>query len=270
MDGSSAFGAPGIPPTWSSSDKDFVTTALGNARLWATVGHGIINEVYWPSTGRPQIRDLGFYLLGDGRWIDLKRVSQYRLSKPKPYIPLLTVEHSGDDYRLTVEILPDPSRDVLLVRFEVEGPYRLGVILAPHLGATGHDNTAWIEDGEAYATSAIGALCLTADAPLADLSTGYVGASDGWQDLARNGRFTYRFSRAERGNVALSASLAGPRGVIALGFGPYAKGASTLARSSLAGGYDAFRETFRRPREVWGSRLAQPSDEAGRAEAAGF
>ena len=52
-------GAPGLPPTWSSSDKDFVTTALGGAsRLWATGGHGMLNEVYWPSTGQPQIRDL--------------------------------------------------------------------------------------------------------------------------------------------------------------------------------------------------------------------
>jgi glucoamylase len=28
-----AFGAPGMSPTWSSSDKDFVTTALGRSRL---------------------------------------------------------------------------------------------------------------------------------------------------------------------------------------------------------------------------------------------
>ena len=49
--GGAAFGAPGIAPTWCSSDKDFVTTALGGSRLWATIGHGIINEVYWPSTG---------------------------------------------------------------------------------------------------------------------------------------------------------------------------------------------------------------------------
>jgi glucoamylase len=268
MGESSAFGAPGIPPTWSSSDKDFVTTALGNARLWVTVGHGIINEVYWPSTGRPQIRDLGFYLLGDGRWVDLKRVSRYRLSKPKPYIPLLTVDHTGDDYRLTLEVLPDPSRDVLLIRFDLEGPYRLGVILAPHLGSTGYDNTAWIEDGEAYAASAIGALCMAADTPLADLSAGYVGASDGWQDLARNGRFTYRFARAEHGNVALSASLGSPRGVIALGIGPYAKGARTLARSSLAGDYEAIRQDFIQPWDEWGSRLVLPSGDAGLAEEA--
>jgi glucoamylase len=263
-----AFGAPGNAPTWASSDKDFVTTALGNSRLWASIGHGIINEIYWPSTGRPQIRDLGFYLLGDNRWIDLKRVRQYRLTKPKPHLPLLTIVHTGEDYRLTVEVLPDPARDVLLMHYDVEGPYRLGIILAPHLSATGYDNTAWIEDGEAYATAGIGALCLTADAPMADLSAGYVGASDGWQDLARNGRFTFGFSRAERGNVALSGSLTTRRGVIALGLAPEGRSARTLARSALAAGYDSIREDFLDAWEDWGAKLSLPAPEAGLAEEA--
>src|ERR1700678_3813120 len=91
-----AFGAPGIAPTWSSSDKDFVTTALGGSRLWATVGHGIINEIYWPSTGQPQIRDFGFYLVGRDRWIDLKRTRRYRLATPGAYLPALTILHYGD------------------------------------------------------------------------------------------------------------------------------------------------------------------------------
>ena len=55
--------------------------------------------------------------------------------------------HHGDDYRLELEILPDPRRDVLLVRYKLKGPYRLVAILAPHLGSTGRDNSAWT-DGE--------------------------------------------------------------------------------------------------------------------------
>jgi len=55
------FGTPGIPPTWSSSAKDLVTPALGPSRLWATLGHGIVNQVYWPATGQPRVRHLGFH-----------------------------------------------------------------------------------------------------------------------------------------------------------------------------------------------------------------
>jgi glucoamylase len=39
-------GAPGLPPTWSSSNKEMVGCALGSSRLWFTIGGGIVNEVY--------------------------------------------------------------------------------------------------------------------------------------------------------------------------------------------------------------------------------
>jgi glucoamylase len=48
-----------------------VSAALGPSRLWATIGYGILNEVYWPSTGEPQIRDLGFIVAGPDGWYDI-------------------------------------------------------------------------------------------------------------------------------------------------------------------------------------------------------
>ena len=263
-----AFGAPGISPTWSSSDKDFVTTALGNARLWATIGHGIINEIYWPSTGWPQYRDIGFYLVGDGRWIDLKRVSRYSLSKPKSYVPLLTIVHEGDDYRLSIEVLPDPLRDALLLRYALNGPYRLAIVAAPHLGASGNDNSAFVEDGRLFAAIPGQATCIAADVPMSDLSVGFVGTSDGWQDLSRHGRLTYGFSRAEHGNVAMSATLAHPRGTLAVAFGPIPVAARTLAVAALAEGCETIRTGFVQRWEQWGNRLALPAPDPELAAAA--
>jgi glucoamylase len=228
MSADEAFGAPGIAPTWSSSDKDFVTAALDGSRLWATVGHGIVNEVYWPSTGQPQIRDLGFYLVGSGRWIDLKRERRYRLVTPEPRLPALNIVHHGDDYQLTLEVLPDPMRDVLLVRFSLVGDYRLVFILAPHLGSTGRDNSAWIDDGAAYARAAGFALCMAANAPLERLSCGYVGASDGWQDLKRHGELTYAFRAAREGTVAISGQMSRVTGCWRSGL-PTARGVPTPA-----------------------------------------
>ena len=256
--GGAAFGAPGIAPTWSSSDKDYISTALGGSRLWATVGHGIINEVYWPSTGQPQIRDFGFYLVGSGRWVDLKRVRRYRLLTPGPYRPALTITHHGDDYELVLEVLPDPQRDVLLVRFNITGAYRLVVIAAPHLGSTGRHNSAWVDDAYAYARHGDFCLCLAADMPLAKLSCGYVGASDGWQDLARHGRLTYAFTSADNGTVALSGEAAGRSGVLALGFAGSAYGAFTRARTALAAPFDALRDEFLQNWDHWGLRLRLP------------
>lgn len=257
-----AFGPPGIAPTWCSSDKDFVTTALGSSRLWVTVGHGIINEIYWPSTGEPQVRDFSFYLVGARGWIDLKRLQRYHLLTPGPFLPLLTITHYGVDYRLVLEILPDPRRDALLVRFEIEGPYRLVVILAPHLGSTGRDNSAWVRDGVAYASRGDAAVCLTADTPLLHLSAGYVGSSDGWQDLHRHAQLTYDFTSACDGTAALSGEARGRSGVIALGFSESARGAHTLVRTALAMGFDTLRAEFLAAWQSWGAQLQLPRPNA--------
>lgn len=264
---STAFGSPGVPPTWSSSDKDFITTALGTSRLWATVGHGIINEVYWPSTGSPQIRDLSFYLVGNTRWIDLKRVQRYRLSAPEPCLPALTVTHTGDDYQLVLDILPDPRRDVLLVRYSIEGAYRLVMIVAPHLDSTGTANHAWIDEGVVYAARGNAALCLSASEPLISLSCGYVGASDGWQDLNEHGLLTYGFIEANNGTVALTAEVTGAKGVLALGFAETSLGALTLVRTALAEKFESVREEFLQAWRLWGGKLnlPNPSKELGSA-----
>ncbi len=254
-----AFGAPGSAPSWASSDKDFVSASLGPARLWATFGHGIVNEVYWPSTGEPQLRDLGFYLVGSERWLDLKRIARYRLETPAPSLPLPTITHEGEDYLLTLEALPDPLHDALLVRFSLDGPYRLVVLAAPHLQGTGYDNRAWVEEGALYAAHDAHALCLAADIGLEQPSAGYVGASDGWHDLDQHGRLTWDFAEAGPGNVALAATLPGPRGVLALGFADTPRGAATQARSSLAGGFEPAREQFLEAWTRWGRTLQVPA-----------
>jgi glucoamylase len=263
-----AFGSPGTPPTWSSSDKDFITTALGTSRLWATIGHGIINEVYWPSTGTPQIRDMSFYLVGKSTWHDLKRVRKYQLATPGPYLPAPTITHTGDDYKLVLEILPDLRRDVLLVRYSVEGPYRLVAIVAPHLAGTGKANNAWIDGDAAYAERGNAALCLRGLDPLSSLSCGYVGASDGWQDLCRHGSLTYDFKSAHNGTVALTCAAPGTTGVLALAFAETWLGASTLARTSLAERFDALREDFLQAWQAWGGLLKLPEPRGALGSAA--
>ena len=51
-----AFGAPGIEPRWTHSDKDAVGTAYStSSRVWFTVSNGILNEIYYPTLDRPQI-----------------------------------------------------------------------------------------------------------------------------------------------------------------------------------------------------------------------
>jgi glucoamylase len=110
-------------------------------------------------------------------------------------------------------------------------------------------------------------MCLAADTPLLKLSCGYVGASDGWQDLDRHGRLTYAFGSAENGTVALTAEAAGDSGIVALGFAGSAFGAFTRARTALAASFDALRAEFLQDWNDWGAqlRLPRPDDTLGDA-----
>src|SRR5919201_6379284 len=61
-----ASGGPGSAPTWARGDKDAVGTAYStSSRVWFTLSQGILNEVYYPTIDRPQLRDLQF-LVTDG------------------------------------------------------------------------------------------------------------------------------------------------------------------------------------------------------------
>ena len=248
-------GVPGIPPTWASSDKDLVGTSLGPARLWYTLGRGIVNEVYYPRIDIPQIRDLGF-IVADGRgfWSEVKRLPGGSLETPAAGVPLPVVIHRHARFILTLRICPDPRREVLLIQFHLDGeesmrPY---VLLAPHLGGTGRGNLAecgeygggavlWAEQGPfglaLAARDAHGSDAFTA------LSAGYAGVSDGWQDFHRNGRMAWRYPEAGPGNIALTAELA-HSGVLALGMGTSKVAAATLACAALAQPFD----------DVWGGQ----------------
>jgi glucoamylase len=140
-----------------------VTTALGTSRVWVTLGHGIINEIYWPSTGTPQIRDLGFIVAGPFGWVEVKRDSLYKITVPAPYVPLPRIVHEGEGYRLELELATDPLRDVVLVSFRLTGEgTRLYALLAPHLGNSGMDNNARAGH-DLLAWKGDNALCLTSD-----------------------------------------------------------------------------------------------------------
>ena len=263
MEPASAPGNPGIAPTWCSSAKDIVLTALGPSRIWVTLGYGIINEVYYPSTGEPQIRDLGFIVADGKAWFEVKRVNRYRLVLPEPYIPLPTITHQGEGYELTLELVTDPLREVLLVRYTLRGEgFKLYPLLAPHLGPKSRENTAWIDRGLLHARGGETHLCLLSDHGFLRASAGFVGVSDGWQDFSKNGRMTWTYERADSGNVALLGELEAPSGLLALGFASSAEGARTLARSSLAEGFDASSTAFVRAWKAWGTRLRIPETTA--------
>jgi glucoamylase len=259
MSQSAAPGAPGLEPTWCSSDKDLVGTAVGPARLWFTLGHGIVNEVYHPRIDIPQIRDLGIIVAdGKGFWVELKRLQTHEMYLPAPGIPLPTIVHRHPRFVLSLRVSPDPERDVLLIDLELEGdpdlrPY---VLLAPRLGGSGLENCAWsaMQRGRRVLWAEQGPFGLALSAATPDFgdaygrtSVGYVGASDLWQDFSANGRMRWEYRSAGPGNVALAGEL-GRRARLALGISTSKEAAATLAVASLTQSFDTL---FDSQTEAW-------------------
>lgn len=281
QDGLGAPGWPGVAARWTSSAKSGVGTALSGASpLWFTVGHGIVNEVYYPRIDRACLRDLGL-LVTDGAqfFSEEQRDTVPQLSWLAPGVPgfrVLTRCKEGR-YLVEKELLSDPRRPVLLqqIRFQaLDGAlqrYRLFVLLAPHLGNQGGGNDARV--GEYKGVELLcaerdgSALALACSVPWLARSVGYVGRSDGWQDLRQHGSLSWHYGRADNGNVALCAEvdLAANEGefCLALGFGEGAAEAGQRARAALCEGVPAARDEYLRRWNGWQKGLLPLDEEKG-------
>ena len=255
-------GWPGIAPRWTSSAKSAVGTSFsGVSRVWFTLSHGIFNEIYFPRIDQACVRDMGL-LVSDGADFlsEEKRDTESRLRWLSEGVPAFELVNSCRQgrYRIEKRVLVDPQRDALLqsTRFTpLKGDlddYRLYVLLAPHLGNHGAGNTAWLDEykGEPmlFAERDGAALALACSVPWLNRSVGFVGCSDGWQDLTANKRMTFDYTRAENGNVALTAELALSCGdgnfLLALGFGRNAAEAGNRARASLQDGFQKAQSAY--------------------------
>ncbi|HEY1932728.1 MAG TPA: glucan 1,4-alpha-glucosidase [Acetobacteraceae bacterium] len=267
-------GWPGIPPSWTSSAKTGLGTALSPvSRVWFTTSHGILNEIYYPRVDHACTRDFGL-IVTDGRgsgehgfFAEEKRDCTSTIEAMEDGVPALrmTNTHTGGGFRITKRVFTHPRHDTLLQQIAFDplqgGPFRVFCLLAPHLVNGGAHNTAWIDTykGETmlFASGDGQWLALGASVPFLAQSVGFVGASDGWQQLERDGRLTGLYDRAADGNVALTAELDLSHGpiVLALGFGANAAEAAFHLRASLLSPLDAALEGYAANWRTWQAGL---------------
>jgi glucoamylase len=256
-----AFGAPGIPPRWTSSSKEGVGTAYStSSRIWFTVSHGILNEVYYPTIDRPQIRDLQF-LITDARTFfheekrDLRWEIEY-IERHTLGFRIVSSDPQGR-YRLIKEIVSDPHQPCVLIHTRLEPApewrrrLQIYVLLAPHLEGGGWGNsarrfrTAGREILIAWKNRTY--LALGAESGFARSSCGYVGASDGWRDLSDNYVLDWQFDSAENGNIAAIGQIALPRNnefTLGLALGDSAHMAVSILTQSLSVPFEEHRDRF--------------------------
>jgi len=220
-----AFGSPGMNPRWTSSVKDAVGTAYSaSSRIWFTVSHGILNEIYHPTIDHPQTRDMEL-LISDGSSFVHEEKRDLDINFEYIHPDALGVRYTNRDregrYQLVKDIICDPHHSVVLMQVRLQaGPngsdellnsLKIYALLAPHMDGGGAGNSARAVDVAGHrvllAWKNRWTLAMSADCGFARLSCGFAGASDGWRDLTDNFRMDWQFGSATDGNLALTGEL---------------------------------------------------------------
>ncbi len=276
-------GWPGSPARWTSSAKSGVGTSLSRAsRVWFTMSHGILNEIYYPRVDQACTRDLGI-IITDGRdfFSEEKRHASSVVTYLAEGVPAYHLENTcvKGRYRIEKDIISDPRRDVVLQHTSftaLQGEmkdYHLYVLLAPHLGNRGAGNTAWAGDYKGVPMLLAErngiALALACSATWLKRSVGFVGISDGWQDIMRHKTMTWEYSCVENGNVAMvgEIDLAACNGkfLLAVGFGSNAAEAGNRALSSIYDGFESAKTTYIHEWQAWQQNLLIMEEEKSNA-----
>jgi glucoamylase len=262
-------GSPGIQPRWTSSAKSGIGTGLSPvSRVWFTISHGILDEIYYPRVDQACTRDFGLIVTdGAGFFAEEKRDCTFEIYALEDGVPAFRLinTHVGKRFRIYKDILSDHRADVVIQRIRLEvlegPPLRVFALLAPHLVNGGANNTAWTGDYKGhrllFAEGDGTRLSLGCSRPFIARSVGFVGASDGWQMLQRNGYLVQEFDRAADGNVALTAEIGAPESEfrLALGFGRSAPEAAFRVRASLQTPLDRQLEEYATSWRAWQAQL---------------
>jgi glucoamylase len=252
-------GSPGAAETWSNAEKVAIGTSYEAydsegrysdasptapiSKVWFSLTEDRITEVMWGLIHEAQIREIRFLVAGPEGILEPAELGLTIDGAPQPASPApgLRFVYPQIDRAIQVSTFTDPDEDSLVMKVDMLEPlpdgYRLYAYLDPALANTGSGDRAravehgmHVFDGDAHLFARL------AGDRAAEISMGYVGASDGLADIA-DGVLDAPYGAAEEpgnvaglialdfedqpldpGTAAVSPSL-GPGAVLVIGFG---------------------------------------------------
>lgn len=220
-----AHGAPGAKATWSNAQKVAIGTSYeaydrsGNysdasptapiSRVWFSLTEDRVTEVMWGLIHDAQIREIQVLLAGPEGILQRSQQEVVVDGGRQPRSPAtgLAFYYNQIDQGVQVTVFADPDRDTLVIKTDLLKPlprgYRLFAYLDPALANTGSGDRASVMAGGLHAFEGDAHLFARLRGNASQqMSTGYVGASDGLSDLS-DGVLDEVFTSAhEPGNVA--------------------------------------------------------------------
>ncbi len=275
-----AAGGPGLDAHWPSAAKNgFGTSNTLSSKVWFTLNHGVMTEVYYPRLDVPNVQTLQLIVVG-GKVETESDDTIHRLEVLDP--DSLTFRQintaKSDYYTITKTYVTDPQRNTILIDIEYASrtANNVYVYYDPSLNNSGMHDSAWTQGDALLAMDGDKASALVSSSGFAyadewirdrlkapdrqagpEMSNGYLGTSDGLTELKKNwnrsGFTSYR--RTNNGNVVQVAALRGFQGshgnpvthcTLALSFGKTPAEALRNARASLAKGFKRTRAEYER------------------------
>jgi glucoamylase len=248
-------GAPGDKALWTEADKDGFGTAQGTkSKVWHTLDDGELTEVYYPDIDTPAFRDLQFVVSDGESFAERERENASHAIELADKRSLTYRQvNTTSRYELVKTYVTDPARNALVV--DVKFTSRTGKQLAlyaladPALSNTGDDDTGVSNGSALVARDAEAASALVASPAFTQTSSGYLGTSDGWTDLASDYRMDWAYDSAPNGNVVQTGRTAldgveHKRMTLVLGFGGSGAAARDTARGALGRGFDGAADRY--------------------------
>ena len=258
--GGTAPGGPGKKATWTEADKTgFGTSRSRGSNVWFTLQRGRTSEVFYPDLSTPSVRSLELVVTGSSFTDRQSTGMRHRTTRPDARslrFQEVDTDRQGR-YRIVESFVTDPRRDALDVRIRFVsldgGTYRLYALYDPSLANTGMDDSGHTTGDTLVADDADGRVssALRSTPAFDRTSTGYLGSSDGWTDLASDQRLDHTYRRAGPGNIVQVGRIGGVTGRkghqkarLSLGFGTSSATARRTADGSAATAFGSLRQRY--------------------------
>jgi glucoamylase len=251
----SAPGAPGLDAHWPSAAKNgFGTSNTLASKIWFTLNDGVMTEVYYPRLDVPNTQILQLIVCSkagcETEKDDLHHEARVVDSRALSFQQINTAANRS--YTITKTYTTDPQRPTILISVtlavragandDVDGVY---VFYDPSLNNSGMRDTGWSRPNALLAVDGKIASALIASSGFEEVTTGYLGTSDGLLQLKQARTITEKYARAENGNIVQVARIRRPKAfTLALGFGTEADEALINAKVSLAKGFPRARREY--------------------------
>ncbi len=206
-------GWPGTVPNWSSAKKVQVGTSntWESSLVWFTNAQGALTETYYPTIDKAQIKDAQL-LVSDGKTFFLEErtgVKQNVEAMAPSLVKLVNEDHKkrfSISHTFYTMARNHALVDEVVIQANVDG-LSFYSLINPALNNTGFSDNGRAEEDKLVFWEGDTSLKVSSTTGFEKTSIGYVGFTDGFQDLMNNFKMDNAFKEASNGNLAGTGKL---------------------------------------------------------------